>query len=166
MKLSIKKIDAFIFDFDGVITDNLVYVDQNGKESVSCSRADGLAFKVLHQLKKPSFILSTENNPVVSMRAQKLKVTALQGINNKLEALNNLTNIHKFDLKDILYVGNDLNDYYAMRACGYSVCPSDSHSKIREISDIILGVNGGKGVVRCLLEDIFNLDFLEILYKS
>ena len=50
MKISIDKIDAFVFDFDGVMTNNLVYLDQDGKESVRCSRADGLAFDVLHKL--------------------------------------------------------------------------------------------------------------------
>ena len=65
-------IDAFIFDFDGVLTNNMVIVDQYGKESVSCSRADGLAFDVLHKLKKSVYILSTEKNPVVTARADKI----------------------------------------------------------------------------------------------
>jgi len=64
-------IDAFVFDFDGVLTNNLVHLNQLGEESVSCSRSDGLAFDVLHKLNKPVFILSTEKNPVVSMRAKK-----------------------------------------------------------------------------------------------
>ncbi len=57
MKISLDNVDAFIFDFDGVMTDNFVYINQNGEESVRCNRADGLAFNVLHKLKKPSFIL-------------------------------------------------------------------------------------------------------------
>ena len=66
-----------VFDFDGVLTDNKVYLDQDGKESVSCSRADGLAFDVLHKLHKPVYILSTEKNPVVTARAEKIKVQAV-----------------------------------------------------------------------------------------
>ena len=72
-------IDAFIFDFDGVLTNNIVHLDQDGKESVSCNRGDGLAFDVLRKLKKSSYILSTENNSVVTARANKLKIPALQG---------------------------------------------------------------------------------------
>ena len=56
--ITIDDIDLFVFDFDGVLTDNLVYTDQNGNEMVSCSRADGLAFDVLRKLKKPVYILS------------------------------------------------------------------------------------------------------------
>ena len=55
--MNIDNIDAIVFDFDGVLTDNFVYLNQEGMESVACSRADGLAFDVLHKLKKPAFIL-------------------------------------------------------------------------------------------------------------
>jgi len=70
IKISLNDIDAFVFDFDGVLTNNLVHLDQDGKEWVSCSRADGLAFDVMRKLEKPSYILSTEKNPVVSARAK------------------------------------------------------------------------------------------------
>ena len=163
--MTLEDIDAFIFDFDGVLTNNLVHLDQNGKESVSCSRADGLAFDVLRKLDKPAFILSTENNPVVTMRAKKLKVPVVQGVENKVEAIKKLVNKNNYNLKNILYVGNDLNDYLVMQLCGYTICPTDSHPKIKEISDVVLKTNGGNGVVRELLEDVLSLDFIKILYQ-
>ena len=73
---------------------------------------------------------------------------------------------NNYDFKRIFYTGNDLNDYYVMKACGYSVCPADSHSLIRDISDIVLKTNGGKGVVRELLEEVLSLDLLKILYNK
>ena len=158
------KINALIFDFDGVLTDNIVFTDQNGIESVACSRADGLAFDVLRRLKKQSYILSTEKNQVVEARANKLKIPVIQGINNKVNALKELKKKEGIDFKSVLYMGNDLNDYRAMQLCGISVCPADSHPKIKEISDIVLKTNGGDGVVRELLEDILGLDFVKILY--
>ena len=102
--ISLDEIDVFIFDFDGVLTDNLVHLDQDGKEWVSCSRADGLAFDVLRKLEKPSYILSTENNPVVSARAKKLKIQALQGVKNKADTLLTLSESKGYDLSRILYV--------------------------------------------------------------
>jgi|TARA_B110000259_G_scaffold159512_1_gene182558 YrbI family 3-deoxy-D-manno-octulosonate 8-phosphate phosphatase len=164
MKIYIKKIEAFFFDFDGVITDNLVYVDEKGKESVSCSRADGLAFDVLRKLNKPSFIISTEKNSVVKIRANKLKIPVFQGVLNKVEVIKKVAYKNKYNHENILYVGNDLNDYNAMKFCGYSVCPADSHTKIKKISNIILKSNGGNGAVRELLEDILNIDFVKVLY--
>ena len=157
--LSISDIDALIFDFDGVLTNNLVFLDDKGNESVCCSRSDGLAFDVLRKLEKPAYIISTEKNLVVSQRAKKLKIEAIQGVSDKVEALLELIKIHDYDLKRILFVGNDLNDYGAMKLCGYSACPSDSHMEIKKLSDIVLDSQGGKGVVRELLEKTLKIDF-------
>ena len=159
----IDKISVLIFDFDGVLTNNYVIVDQNGIESVSCSRADGLAFDVLRRLKKQSYILSTEKNQVVEARAKKLKIPVIYGILNKVNALKELKIKENLDFMSVLYMGNDLNDYGAMQLCGISVCPADSHPKIKEISDIVLKTKGGNGAVRELLEDIMGLDFVKIL---
>lgn len=164
--MNLDDIDAFIFDFDGVLTNNFVQLDENGKESVSCSRADGLAFDVLLKLNKPSYILSTEKNLVVEARAKKLKIPAIQGVSNKVEVIKKLADENSYRLKNILYVGNDINDYLVMQLCGYSVCPADSHTKIKSISDICLNTNGGNGVVRELLEEVLNIDFIKILYKA
>ena len=164
--ITIDDIDLFVFDFDGVLTDNIVHIDNNGNEMVSCSRADGLAFDVLRKLDKPCQILSTENNTVVSARANKLGISVLQGVKNKEKSLRNLVKRKGYKLSNILYVGNDLNDYNSMRISGFSVCPADSHPEIKKISNFILKTKGGKGVVRELLEDVLSLDFIEILYKK
>ena len=135
--ISLDLIDAFVFDFDGVLTNNLVHLSEDGVESVSCSRSDGLAFDALRKLKKDSYILSTELNPVVSERAKKLKIRAIQGVDNKVLALKSLAQEKNYNIKHILYIGNDLNDYYAMKVCGFSVCPADSHYDIKNIADIV-----------------------------
>ncbi len=168
MKIEIDfyEIDAIVFDFDGVLTNNLVHLNQDGQEWVSCSRADGLAFDVLRKLKKPAFIVSTENNPVVTARANKLKIIALQGIRDKVESLKELAETNGFNLENILYVGNDLNDYHVMELCGYTACPSDSHKKIKSIANVVLKTRGGNGIVRELLEEVLCLDFINILYKK
>ena len=164
--MTLDDIDAFVFDFDGVLTNNLVQIDENGKESVSCSRADGLAFDVLRKLNKPAYILSTEKNLVVKARAKKLNIPAIQGVANKVEAIKKLATDNNYSLKNILYVGNDLNDYLVMQLCGYTACPADSHPKIKEISGNILTSKGGNGVVRELLEGVLSLDFIKTLYQQ
>jgi 3-deoxy-D-manno-octulosonate 8-phosphate phosphatase (KDO 8-P phosphatase) len=165
-KIRLENLDAIIFDFDGVLTDNRVYIDQHGTELVSCSRGDGLAFDVLRILEKPAYIMSTEKNPVVSKRAKKLKIPVLQGIKNKAEALRRLADKKGYSLKNILYVGNDLNDYPAMKICGYSACPADSHMRIKKVATVKLKTLGGAGVARELLEDVMSLDFVEILFSG
>ena len=163
---SIDDIDAFVFDFDGVMTNNLVHLDQDGKEWVSCSRGDGLAFDLLRKLKKPAYILSTEKNPVVTARANKLKIPALQGVSNKVTAINELVKKENYNISKILYIGNDLNDYRVMQKCGYTACPIDSHARIKQIATFVLRTKGGEGVVRELLEDIMKLDIIQILFSQ
>lgn len=162
-KIKLVDLDALIFDFDGVLTDNKVHLDQNGNEWVSCNRSDGLAFIVLEKLKKPTYIISTEKNKIVAARAKKLKTPVLFGIQNKFEVLKKLSIKKRFNLDRTLYVGNDLNDYEALKSCGYSACPSDSHKKIKKISTFKLDAKGGSGVVRELLEEILGLDFLKVI---
>ena len=164
-KISLSDIEVFVFDFDGVLTNNLVHLSQEGQEWVSCSRADGLAFDVLRKLKIPAYILSTEKNSVVTARANKLKIPALQGVGDKVEGIKELAVREGLDLQNIFYVGNDLNDYHVMQLCGFTACPSDSHETIKSISTIELKAKGGDGVVRELLEDVLGLDFIEILNK-
>ncbi|MDB9716715.1 HAD hydrolase family protein [Methylophilaceae bacterium] len=166
LNISINDIDAIVLDFDGVLTNNMVHLDQDGREWVSCSRADGLAFDVLRKLKKLSYIISTEKNPVVSERGKKLKIPVFQGVENKVNSLIALAKENCLDIDRILYVGNDLNDYQAMQMCGYSLCPADSHSKIKKISSTTLKTKGGNGVVREIVEEILKLDIIAILYKK
>ena len=161
---SIDDVELFIFDFDGVLTDNTVLTDENGRESVACSRADGLAFEALRRLGKNVFILSSELNSVVEARSKKLNVTAVTGVMAKDSYLLNLVLKTQSDLKKTIYIGNDVNDYKAMKLCGYSACPYDSHPKIKQIADLTLKARGGFGVARELLESGFNLDLLDILY--
>ena len=163
--ISLEKIDAFVFDFDGVLTNNLVHMDQQGHEWVSCNRADGLAFDVLRKLNKPAYILSSEKNPVVAARGNKLKIPVLQGLDNKSNSLKELADREGFELQKILYVGNDLNDYKIMQLCGYTACPIDSHERIKSIAQVVLNTEGGNGVVRELLEEVLNIDIIKILYS-
>ena len=162
--LDIKKIELIVFDFDGVLTNDKVLVDQNGIESVVCSRSDGLGFDVLKILEKSTVIISTELNIVVSKRAEKLGIPVLQGVQNKKDIVKKLSKEKKINLSNILFVGNDLNDYHAMKFCGYSVCPSDSHPVIKDLASYVLKTKGGDGVVRELLEEVFKLNILKILY--
>ena len=164
ISLDINEVDVIIFDFDGVLTDNFVYLNDSGEESIKCSRSDGLAFDVLRKLSKFVFILSTEKNKVVSERAKKLKVEVIQSIDNKLEAINFIMKQSNSTLDRTLYIGNDLNDYNIMKLCGHTACPSDSHELIKDISKFVLNSRGGDGVAREIIEDVFGLNLLKILY--
>jgi YrbI family 3-deoxy-D-manno-octulosonate 8-phosphate phosphatase len=90
----------------------------------------------------------------------------LQGIKNKAELLEGVVQDNNFEFSQVCYIGNDINDYFAMKLCGLKVCPSDSHKRIIEIADVVLSSKGGHGIVRELIEDVFQIDMLEVLYTK
>jgi len=147
-----KKIDLIVYDFDGVMTDNSLLMDQDGKEYVRVSRADGLAVSEIKKMFLKQIILSTEKNPIVQKRAEKLGIDCLQGINNKKKTLSTFAERQNINLEKTIYVGNDVNDLEAMLLVGTKVCPSDSHQEILNVSDIVLNKKGGQGVIRELLD--------------
>ena len=149
LKIEIKLI---VYDFDGVMTDNKVYVDQNGKEMVRVNRADGLGVTQIKKLGILQLIISTEKNSVVSARAKKLVIPCLRGIDNKTDALKNYCLENNIELQQVAFVGNDINDKKAMDTVGITLCPADAHDSIKAISDHVLKTKGGDGVIRELLD--------------
>lgn len=153
-RISLKNIQAIIFDFDGIFTDNKVTVAEDGKESVTCNRADGLGIKMLRENKIPLLILSTESNQVVGRRAQKLALEVIQGIEDKKDALLIYCKKNEINPKNVMYVGNDVNDYEVMKIVGYPVAPKDAHPEIRRMAKYIINKKGGEGVAKELAENL------------
>jgi 3-deoxy-D-manno-octulosonate 8-phosphate phosphatase (KDO 8-P phosphatase) len=151
-------IKLIVYDFDGVMTDNRVFVTQDGKESVACNRGDGLGINMIKGMSIPQIILSTETSNVVLQRAEKLGIFAIHGTGNKKNSLSSYCLKKDIFLKKVLYVGNDLNDMDVMRRVGFPICPADAHEKIRELSIHITKAKGGGGVVRELADWLTNLD--------
>ncbi len=158
--INLRNINFIIFDFDGVFTDNKVYVDSNGVETVRCDRGDGMAINLLrqymvkNQLEIKLMILSTEKDKATLQRAQKLKIPCIRGIENKYEYL-----FQKFGQKifsKVIYLGNDINDLNVMKYSKYSVSPGDAHEDVRKISNIRLNALGGKGFVREFVDLVIN----------
>ena len=147
-------VSLLVYDFDGVLTDNTVYVDQHGTETVRVHRGDGLAISLLKKAGYKQLILSTETNPVVTKRAEKLGIPVIQGSANKRDALQRYCQENNIDLQTVLYVGNDINDFEVMNSVKYKICPADAVDSIKEISDIILTTKGGNGVVRELYDKL------------
>ena len=152
IKNLLKLIRLVVFDFDGVMTDDTVYIDQFGHEMVRVSRADGLAINILKKQGLSLLVLSTEDNPVVEKRAEKLDIPVLHSVGDKATALKQYVRKNGFDLRETLYVGNDLNDIEVMEIVGVSVSPSNANRAVRKISKIKLKTSGGSGVIRELAD--------------
>jgi YrbI family 3-deoxy-D-manno-octulosonate 8-phosphate phosphatase len=137
-----------VFDFDGVFTDNYVWVDGDGGETVRCCRADGLGLQRLREAGVDALVISMETAPVVSARARKLGVACLQGIEEKLPVLREEAAGRGIGLEAVAYVGNDVNDAECLGAVGLPVCPADAWPEARELASWVLTRSGGEGCVR------------------
>ena len=149
-----KKIDLLVFDFDGVMTDDCVWVDQDGHESVAANRRDGLGIAMLRKAGISMVVLSTETNPIVAARCRKLELTAIQGVGDKGVALRSLLEERKLDPQHVVYVGNDINDLPCFPLVGCAVVVADAHPDVITHADLILTHKGGRGAVRELCDKI------------
>ncbi len=141
-----------VYDFDGVMTDNCVWLSENGIETVRVHRGDGMAVQMIKKMRIPQIIISTETNPVVSLRGDKLGIPVIQEVDDKLKTLKQYCKKNGIALKQVLYIGNDINDLDCMNAVGWSVAPADSHPCICQIAKRVLRARGGQGVVRELAD--------------
>jgi len=147
-------IKMIICDFDGVVTDNLVITDQDGKESVTASRSDSMHIKKLHEMGVDVMILSSEPNPVVLARAKKMGVEAVHnvGMQEKGRALREVLEQKNINAQNVIYIGNDLNDLPCFEIAGWSVAVADAYPEVIRAADFVLTNTGGHGAIRELCE--------------
>lgn len=153
--MKIKNIKAVVFDFDGVFTDNTVIISEDGKESVQCNRSDGIGLEMLRKLGIPMKIISSEKNPVVSVRAKKLKLDVVYAVEDKLIELEKFSLSANITLKEIAYLGNDVNDATCMKRVNFPIAVADAVEDIKIIAKLVLNKKGGDGAVRELCEIIY-----------
>ena len=147
-KLGNSKAPKILFtDFDGCLTDDRVWLNQEGEEFVAANRKDGLAVKRLNNLGIQVVIASTETNKVVLARGNKMGVEVLQGLADKAEAIEQYLKQKNLSWNDVWYIGNDVNDLGAIERSNLSLCPADAVKKVRKTVDIVLKTNGGRGIL-------------------
>jgi len=143
-----------VFDFDGVFTDNNVWVDEEGRETIRCCRSDGFGLQRLRQAGIDTLILSAEPNPVVLRRAAKLKLRCINGAEDKLAVLKKEIKRLGFNLKEVAYVGNDINDAECLNAVGLPVVVADAWHEVKRLAKWILKRRGGEGAVREFCDEV------------
>jgi len=148
----LERVGLAVYDFDGVMTDNRVFVDQDGREAVAANRSDGLGVGMIRRLGVDQCILSTETNPVVLARAAKVGLDAEGGVADKAAALTALAKRRGVSLAEVLFVGNDVNDAGAMALAGFRVAPADAHPSVLALAGYVTLARGGHGVIRELAD--------------
>ena len=144
----ISRIRLIAFDFDGVFTDNMVYVFQDGSEAVQCYRSDGIGLQKLKRLGIESVIISTEANPVVSARARKLKMRCIQDSQDKRAVLEKIAREIGITLNEVAFVGNDINDLACLECVALPIVVQDAFQEVVPLALYQTKRPGGHGAVR------------------
>ena len=161
LKERIRSVRLIAFDFDGVFTDNKVYVLQDGSEAVCCFRGDGIGLEKLKRLGIQTVIISTEVNPVVGSRSSKLGIRCVQGCNDKRTALDNVVRELGLSFDQVAFVGNDVNDLTCLLAVGLPMVVRDAHPDVVGVALYQTELAGGQGAVREIC-DLFERTLSEI----
>ena len=148
----IRQVRLVAFDFDGVFTDNMVYVLEDGSEAVRCCRSDGIGLKKLEPLGVKTVIISTETNPIVTARSRKLGIRCVQGCNDKRNALEKIVAELGLSLSQVAFVGNDINDLPCLNSVGLPIVVHDAYPEAAAHAVYQTQADGGHGAVREVCE--------------
>lgn len=152
-----EKVKIFLTDCDGVLTDGGMYYFDNGLEAKKFNTRDGMAIKLLKENGIKVGIITGENTAIVENRAKKLKLDfCFLGVNDKKSVLDSICKKEKITYKEVVYVGDDLNDLNILQNVGFSICPNDACKEIKQICDFISSKDGGQGVIRDIVDNFIS----------
>ena len=154
------KIKLFLSDVDGVMTDAGMYYTESGDEFKKFNTHDGMGLKLLMKAGIKTGIITTEQTKIVERRAAKLKIDYLyqgKGFDGKLSAALEICAKENITIKEVAYIGDDVNCIDLLKEAGIAACPANAVKKVKEIPDIIhLKKNGGDGAVREFIDMILD----------
>lgn len=151
----IPEIKMLLTDCDGCLTDGGMYYSEKGDELKKFNARDGMGFALLKQKGIITGIITAESVKLNRQRADKLKLDILkEGCRDKMKVLSQICFEKKVPLKNVCYIGDDINDIQVMHAVGYSCCPADAMPEVREVADYVSKIRGGAGVIRDVIQYI------------
>lgn len=157
-KNKLHKIKAFVFDFDGVMTDGAVWVYAD-KETVRAGNIkDGYAIQYAVKKGYLVAVISGATSLSINNRMESLGVTDIYtGAGNKIAVFKQFLEENMLQPDEVLYMGDDIPDYEVMCQVGVATCPADAAIEIKEIADYISHLRGGEGCVRDVIEQVLRL---------
>lgn len=151
-------ITTFIFDVDGVLTDGNILVLENGLQARQMNVKDGYALQLAVKKGYRMLIISGGTASPVTDRLNKLGITDIHmAVTDKAAIVKHYLDANKLSPAEVLYMGDDIPDFDAMRLVGLPACPADAVSEIKGISKYISAINGGFGAVRDVIEKVLKL---------
>lgn len=149
----IPEIKMFLTDCDGCLTDGGMYYSEKGDELKKFNTRDGMGFALLRKKGIVTGIVTSENVDLNIRRAEKLKLDILEaGCKDKLSAIKRICGEWRIALKNVCYIGDDINDIEAMKIVGYGCCPADAMPEVKMVANYVTKAKGGEGVIREIVE--------------
>jgi 3-deoxy-D-manno-octulosonate 8-phosphate phosphatase (KDO 8-P phosphatase) len=151
-------ITTFILDVDGVLTDGTIHVTQTGEMLRDMHIRDGYAMKAAVENGYTVCIISGGSNEGVRVRLRNLGITDIYlGVPNKVETFQEFIELYNINPEQVLYMGDDIPDFHVMKLVGLPTCPQNAVPEIKNISKYISHINGGKGCVRDVIEQVMKV---------
>lgn len=157
LQATLRGIRLFAMDVDGVLTDAGMYYSESGDELKKFNTRDGMGIKLLQKAGLITAIVTQERTKLVARRAEKLAIPELhQGILDKRTVIRELAERHGISLRQVAYIGDDVNDLEALKSVGFSSAPADGLPQILAAVDYVCRKKGGEGAVREIVEMILD----------
>ena len=157
MSVSLPDTIKFILtDFDGVCTDNCVYIDSKGEMSRKINFKDIMGFSLLKKNGYKIGIVSGEKNAAIEKINQVFKLDEVhQDIRIKIDVIKHIMEKYQLSLDEIVYIGDDVNDYDSLCFVKHKITVPDAVQKIKNIEGIqITSARGGEGAFREVADSI------------
>ena len=152
-KEELKKVKAFVFDVDGVLSKDVLTVGRTGVLNRTANVKDGFVLRHAIKMGYPVAIITGGVSNRLKLRYKQLGVKHYyQGVRDKVKSLNDFLEKNDIKAENVLFMGDDLVDFRIMKEVGIPTCPADAVSDIIAISDYVSDKNGGEGCVRDVIE--------------
>ena len=157
-KEDLVRVKAFVFDIDGVLSQQTISLNSFGVPNRTVNLRDGYALQLAVKKGYPIGIISGSRSKDYQRRLKMLGIKDIY-LNSraKLYHFNTFLKRHNLNKSNVLFMGDDIPDFAVMKEAGVAVCPSDADIEIRQVAAYISDKKGGEGCVRDIIEQVLRL---------
>jgi len=152
------KVNTFVFDYDGVMTDGSVILINHEEQLRTGNVKDAYALQFAIRENYRIAVLTGGKSPFIKTRCKELGIQdVFLGSYDKLSTFNDYIAENEISPENVLFMGDDIPDYEVMKKCGIATCPADAAEEIKNISHYISAFKGGQGCVRDVIEQVMKI---------